>query len=183
MEGPQFTSGVRTENQAVLITKDAIAAVLATGPAWAKVCPHRLAPRLREAGRAGIARHLYDSHYQPVDTDTSRVPLPLVEPIRSLDVVCRKGGSITDECGGACGRATIFARGAEPLAVGGGIACRIENGEMTGLVSGPSRFHARRCGRKFDEIKSSRYKMHNAALLVEGSAALFLTPFGRGQAG
>lgn len=61
----------------MLITTAAIAEAIDTAPAWAKIALTVSSPRLREDARAEMARHVYDSLYRAVDTDTEQLPLPL----------------------------------------------------------------------------------------------------------
>jgi hypothetical protein len=59
-----------------VISPERIAAIVEDAPAWALI--GLTAPRegVRADARLEIARHVYDTLYQPVDTETAKMALP-----------------------------------------------------------------------------------------------------------
>jgi hypothetical protein len=59
-----------------VISPERIAAIVEDAPAWALI--GLTAPRegVRADARLEIARHVYDTLYQPVDTETAQMALP-----------------------------------------------------------------------------------------------------------
>ena len=62
---------------ASVITPDKIAALIEDAPAWAKIGLTVPNERLRADAHLELARYVYTALYQPIQTDTAQLPLPL----------------------------------------------------------------------------------------------------------
>lgn len=62
---------------ASVITPERIGELIADAPAWAKIGLTMPNQRLREDAQREMAQHVYAALYQPMNTDTGQLPLPL----------------------------------------------------------------------------------------------------------
>ena len=59
------------------ITPERIGELIAQAPAWAKIGLTVANERLREDAQLELAQHVYSALYQPLNTDTGQLRLPL----------------------------------------------------------------------------------------------------------
>lgn len=62
---------------ASMITPERISELIADAPAWAKIGLTMPSQRLREDAQRELALHVYSALYQPINTDTGQLRLPL----------------------------------------------------------------------------------------------------------
>ena len=60
-----------------VISADRIAALIEDAPAWAKIGLTVPNERLRADAHQELARYVYVALYEPIQTDTAQLPLPL----------------------------------------------------------------------------------------------------------
>jgi len=64
-------------DMANVITPEAIAELLDQAPIWALNAMTVANETVRESGRREVAQHIYGALYQPMNTDTGQLRLPL----------------------------------------------------------------------------------------------------------
>lgn len=64
-------------DMASIISPETIAELLDQAPIWALNAMTVANETVRESGRREVAQHIYDALYQPMNTDTAQLPLPL----------------------------------------------------------------------------------------------------------
>lgn len=62
---------------ASVITPERIGELIADAPAWAKIGLTMPNERLRADAQQELAQHVYSALFQPIQTDTAQLPLPL----------------------------------------------------------------------------------------------------------
>ena len=60
-----------------MITQERISELIAEAPAWAKIGLTVPNERLRADAQQELARHVYSALFQPMNTDTGQLRLPL----------------------------------------------------------------------------------------------------------
>lgn len=64
-------------DMAGIITAERIGELIADAPAWAKIGLTMPSQRLREDAQRELAQHVYSALYQPLNTETGQLHLPL----------------------------------------------------------------------------------------------------------